>query len=128
MHERADFLVVSCCSLNVQHPTQARAFQHIVPVRSGVWEVMELSEVGGFTGEVGNWGWALGFTAWPDFLLFLSASCVWVKCDLPASRCCYHCAFPAMVDCNLARIISQNNKPVLPKVAVCNDVLLQASH
>ena len=52
----------------------------------------------------------------------LSAFCMWVKCDLPAS----YPAFPAMVDCNLARIISQN-KSVLPQTAFCNGVLLQAS-
>lgn len=48
-----------------------------------------------------------GFTAWPGFLFSLSASCAWVECDLPVSRCCDDRAFPAMVDWNLARIRSQ---------------------
>jgi hypothetical protein len=68
---------------------------------------MELSEGRASLEKYVTGGGLSGFTAWPDFLFSLSASCVWVECDLPVSRCCYHRAFPAMVDCNLARIISQ---------------------
>lgn len=68
---------------------------------------MELSEGRASLEKYVTGGGLSGFTAWPDFLFSLSASCAWVECDLPVSRCHCYRAFPTMVDGNLARIISQ---------------------